>query len=86
MPAVFISGSIRLGHAEHGLAIARELRKFDRAVEIPWLVGDTSARGKHWRDRGPGHWRGLVVLPRCVSKNAVASAAAGWNLRHRDLR
>ena len=86
MPAVFISGSIGLGHAEHDLAIARELRKLDRAVEIRWLVGGTPARGKHWRDRGPGHWRGLVVLPRCVSKNAVASANTGWNLQHRDLR
>ena len=86
MPAVFISGSIGLGHAEHDLAIARELRKLDRAVEIPWRAGDAPARGKHWRDRRPGHWRGLVVLARCVSKNAVASAATGWNLRHRDLR
>lgn len=77
MPALVISGSIGLGHAEHDLAIARELRKLDRTVEIQWLVGDTPAPGKHWRDRGPAHWRGSVVLPRCVSKNKVASANTG---------
>ena len=77
MPAVFISGSIRLGHAEHDLAISRELRKLDRAVEIRWLVGGTPARGKHWRDHGPRHWRGLVVLPRCVSNTRLRARTLG---------
>jgi hypothetical protein len=37
---LYISGSIGLGHARRDLAIARELRRLDPAVEISWLAGE----------------------------------------------
>ena len=39
MRALFISGSIGLGHAGRDLAIARELRELLPALEVDWLAG-----------------------------------------------
>lgn len=37
---LYISGSVGLGHARRDIAIARELRRLDPAVEIVWLAGE----------------------------------------------
>ena len=41
---LYISDSIGLGHAARDLAIARELRRLDPAVEVMWLAGDPAKR------------------------------------------
>jgi predicted glycosyltransferase len=37
---LYVSGSVGLGHARRDLAIARELRRLNPAVEIVWLAGE----------------------------------------------
>ncbi len=44
MRALFISGSIGLGHVGRDLAIAQELRRLRPDVEIDWLAGDPATR------------------------------------------
>jgi predicted glycosyltransferase len=40
MRVLYVSGSVGLGHARRDLAIARELRRLNPAVEIVWLAGE----------------------------------------------
>ena len=42
--ALFISGSLGLGHAARDLAIARELRRQNPQVEISWLAGSPASQ------------------------------------------
>ena len=71
MRALFISGSIGLGHAGRDLSIARELRKLRPDVEIEWLAGEPAT--------GQLAAAGETLLPECKAfvETGIAEGNAG---------
>src|SRR5829696_6325971 len=70
--ALYVSGSIGLGHARRDLAIARELRRLDPGIEIIWLAGEPA--GQVIAEAGE------TLLPESAAygdETAVAENAAG---------
>jgi len=69
--ALFISGSIGLGHVSRDLAIARELRRLRPDVDIAWLAAAPADR--FLREAGE------PLLPECaemIDESAIAEGAA----------
>ena len=69
--ALFISGSLGLGHAGRDLAIASELRRLRPDLEIDWLAGDPATRLLEQA--------GERLLPECAvfRETAFAERSAG---------